>query len=197
MPIRKCFILTGNQYSERAQFSKNILEKIGFIVKFVNFIPYENKVLSNKISMQYIYGLISTGNHEWTYVFEDDINILEDIKLDEIIEYEKISSKFFYLGACMYGNNKNSLNKNKINNHDVITIHGNVRGLHAIAVSKQGAQELLFFSHKLYNHEYMDMILEKFVEINPANIVRYDLESYIKGHKGIFFQDRNKFPSTI
>jgi hypothetical protein len=198
MPIRKCFVLTGNQYSERAQFSKNILEKIGFIVKFVNFIPYENKVLSNKISMQYIYGLIATGNHEWTYVFEDDINILQDITIDEIIEYEKISSKFFYLGACMTdGERKISLNTNKINNYDVTTTYGNVRGLHAIALSKHGAQELLFFSHKLSNYEYMDMILEKFAEINPANIVRYDLESYLEGHKGIFFQDRNKFPSTI
>ena len=197
MNIRKCFILTGNQFSERAQFSKNVLEKVGFIVKFINYIPYENKVLSNKISMQYIYGLIASGNHEWTYVFEDDINILQDIKLNEIVEYEKISSTFFYLGVCICGDNKISLNPNKINNHDVITIHGNVRGLHAIALSKQGAKDLLFFSHNLSSYEYMDMILEKFAEINPANIVRYDLESYIEGHKGIFFQDRNNFPSTI
>lgn len=31
----------------------------------------------------------------------------------------------------------------------------------------------------------------------PANVVRYDLESYISGHRGVFFQDRKRFPSTI
>ena len=40
-------------------------------------------------------------------------------------------------------------------------------------------------------------ILEKFTEIYPANVIRYDLESYIKGHRGLFFQDRNRFPSTM
>ena len=43
----------------------------------------------------------------------------------------------------------------------------------------------------------MDMILEKFIEIFPANVIRYDLESDIKGHRGLFFQDRKQFPSSI
>jgi hypothetical protein len=181
--IRNAYLLTTDKKSERTIFSKNILENIGFNVKLIQYIENENKVLSNKLSMIYIYNKIKEEKEEYAYIFEDDINILQDIKMDEIIEYEKISSKFFYLGACMYGDNKNSLNPNKINNHDVVKIHGNVRGLHAIALSKQGAQELLFFSHKFSDYEYMDMILEKFAEMNPANIVRYDLESYLEGHK--------------
>ena len=44
---------------------------------------------------------------------------------------------------------------------------------------------------------YMDMILEEFTLINPALVCRYDLESKRKGHRGIFFQDRCQFPSTI
>ena len=40
-------------------------------------------------------------------------------------------------------------------------------------------------------------ILEKFTLQYPANCVRYDLESYIKGHKGIIFQDRMRFASEI
>lgn len=43
----------------------------------------------------------------------------------------------------------------------------------------------------------MDVILEAFAAIYPANIVRYDLESYISGHRGVIFQDRNRFPSSI
>ena len=43
----------------------------------------------------------------------------------------------------------------------------------------------------------MDVILEQFSVLYPANVCRYDLESYIHGHKGILFQDRHKFPSSI
>ena len=43
----------------------------------------------------------------------------------------------------------------------------------------------------------MDVILEKFSLIYPTICVRYDLESYIHGHKGIIFQDRKRFPSII
>lgn len=41
------------------------------------------------------------------------------------------------------------------------------------------------------------MILELYSLKNPVNLIRYDLESYIKGHRGIFFQDRKKFQSII
>ncbi len=43
----------------------------------------------------------------------------------------------------------------------------------------------------------MDVILEKYCNKYPANVVRYDLESYINGHKGILFQDRKMFQSLI
>ena len=71
-----------------------------------------------------------------------------------------------------------------------------VRGLHAIGLSKNGAKELLEYSQKS-SKIYMDMILEEFAQLNNPNMVRYDLESYISGHRGIFFQDRNKFPTSI
>jgi hypothetical protein len=98
---RKAFVLTGNIVSERYLFCKNILEKIGFDVEGVIYIPNDDKVLSNKISMQYIYELIANMDdiqNEFVYVFEDDINIIEPITLDEIIQYEKITEMFFYLG---------------------------------------------------------------------------------------------------
>jgi hypothetical protein len=43
----------------------------------------------------------------------------------------------------------------------------------------------------------MDVILEQFSLKYPSICVRYDLESYIYGHKGIIFQDRKKFASQI
>ena len=146
--------------------------------------------------MQYIYTIIKE-KEDYAYVFEDDINIHEiAITIDEIIEYEKYSTMFFYLGMCEI-NSKNSKYTNiDINGHKVFSKSGNVRGLHAIGISKKGAHELLELSHKS-NNKYMDVIFEEFTKKYPANIVRYDLESYIKGHKGLIYQDRKRFPSTL
>jgi hypothetical protein len=215
MQIRKCYLLTCDLQSERALFCKKILETIGFQVILFQSVPnildvnndwYKetplsndvcNKVLSNKLSMLKIYEIISNGEHEYVYVFEDDINVLENITIDEIIEYEKISEHFFYLGLCDNSYNSREIHSTKINNHDVTIVSGGIRGLHAIGLSKTGAKELLQFSEEYQNYIYMDMILEKFSEKYPANVVRFDLESYIHGHRGIIFQDRNKFASTI
>lgn len=189
------YILTLNPESERSKFSKKILENIGFDVIFIKAIPNNDNVLSNKLSMQYIYNLIIDSDNDYSYVFEDDINVIEQISLNEIIEYEKISEMFFYLGLCEYDSNVENTGY-KIKDKDVYKKSGFCRGLHAIGLSKNGAKQLLNFSNNT-TERYMDVILENFSKIYPANVVRYDLESYINGHKGIVFQDRNKFPSEI
>jgi hypothetical protein len=195
MVFRNAYLLTCDINSPRALFSKNVLETIGFNVIVITCIPDNDKVLSNKISMQNIYELIINSGDDYSYVFEDDINVLEPIKLEEIVEYENISEMFFYLGICELVR-ISILTNFKINNHDVYAKSGMVRGLHAIGLSKEGAKKLLEFS-KQSDLLYMDMILEQFSIQYPANCVRYDLESYISGHKGIIFQDRNLFPSEI
>ena len=192
---RNAYLLTCNSKSERTLFSENILKNIGFNVKIITCIPDNDKVISNKISMQHIYKLIKDSDDNYSYVFEDDINILEPIKLDEIIEYENLTDMFFYLGLCEYQNNS-KLTSHKIKENNVYSISGGIRGLHAIGLSKIGAEKLLAFSENT-DERYMDVILEKFSLIYPTNCVRYDLESYIYGHKGIIYQDRRRFPSTV
>ena len=196
--MRKAYVLTPNKLSDRTIFSRNVLEQIGFIVVLIQHIPHENNVLSNKISMQHIYEMIVTGEDDYAYVFEDDINVLEPIDITEIIQYEKISRLFFYLRACTYGNNLNKATKHNttINSHNVFTMSGYVRGLHAVGFSKAGAAIVLEIS-KSIKEPYMDVILEQITYTYPSNIVRYDLESYIRGHRGIIFQDRKRFPTTI
>jgi len=196
--MRTAYLLTTNENSPRAQFSKNVLETIGFSVKVCIAIPNKNKIMSNKISMMNIYYNIFNTNEDWAYVFEDDINVVEPIFLDEIIQYEKISHPFFYLGCCML-NNGDTLKSTglTINNHLIIKICGGVRGLHGIGISKAGAKELFQFAYNV-KERYMDRILENFSIKYPANIVRYDLISpQEKGHRGVLFQDRHQFPSTI
>jgi len=103
---------------------------------------------------------------------------------------------FFYLGVCESDREKGKMSSIKIRNNDVYIKSGCCRGLHAIGLSKKGANELLKFSRDS-EERYMDVILENFAKIYPANVCRYDLESYIPGHRGILFQDRKRFPSTI
>jgi hypothetical protein len=194
---RNAYLLTCDMNSERSQFSKNVLEKIGFNVIFFQAIPHTKSLLSNRQSMIEIYKLISNDeNNNWSYVFEDDINILEDIKINEIIEYEKISNDMFYLGLCKYGNNTIIETEHIINNHKVYSVSGCVRGIHALAFSRQGATNFLKFISN-FTIEYIDMILELYTLNNRANVVRIDLESNIKGHLGIIFQDRERFQSII
>jgi len=181
-------------------FSKKILEKIGFDVKIIQCIPNASNLISNRLSMQYIYGLIKIMDDEtqFYYVFEDDINTLEQINIDEIIQYEAISERFFYLGCCINNFLPYTLSNtnNQINRHDVYSISGRVFGLHAIGMSKKCAAEILEVIQET-DEPYIDVILGLFTQKYPANIVRYDLESYINMHRGIIFQDRLKFPSSI
>ena len=196
--MRTAYLLTTNPQSTRAVFSKKVLENIGFNVIVFNAILHRDKVLSNKISMMHIYSMILNSQEEWAYVFEDDINTVEPIHIDEIIEYEKISQMFFYLGCCVIPYMDTiQYSGYAINSNPVMQISGGVRGLHAIGIHRNGAMKLLEFAT---NHEnrYMDCILEDFSKIYPANIVRYDLCSpQIAGHRGVLFQDRQQFPSTI
>ena len=60
--MRNAYLLTTNTNSVRAQFSKKVLEKIGFRVVFVQAIVNADKVLSNKLSMMNIYSKIEKFN---------------------------------------------------------------------------------------------------------------------------------------
>jgi hypothetical protein len=158
--MRNAYLLTCDINSERAKFSKNILEEIGFNVIFFKAIPHSKPILSHRQSIIQIFEIIANDeNNNWSYIFEDDINKLEDIKLDEIIEYEKISNKFFYLGICKYGKNTIYDTNIVINNHKVYSISGCVRGTHAFAFSREGMKDYLNFIGN-FSLEYMDMILE-------------------------------------
>lgn len=193
--MRTAFVLTTDLTSPRTLSSENVLKRVGFDVQLVQHIPNEDMVLSNKLSMQSIYQKIIDGDLDYGYVFENDINILDEIRLPEIIQYESISPMFFYMGVCCYNPNI-SIQDISVEGHPVTQVSGGIRGLHAIGLSKEGAAELLKFSMES-TESYMDVILEEFSKKYPSNVVRYDLQSYIRGHRGVFFQDRRTFPSEI
>jgi len=149
------------------------------------------------------------SNDSYAYVFEDDINVMEPITLDEIVQYEALDTRWFYLGiceysgsvpekytTCTYGGSSGKYTGHVINNHPVRTVSGWFRGAHAYAVSREGAQEILDFS-KSMDHDYFDVHMEAFSVTHPVPVVRYDLDYNNTGHRGIFFQDRGRFSSTV
>jgi hypothetical protein len=202
MNKRTAYLLTLDFESERAVFSKGVLDKLGFDVILIKAIPNQNKIVSQKHSFQYIYRLIMNSESEYSYVFEDDVNVHEGITLDEIIEYEKISDLFFYVGICEWGCPATNTGI-KIQNHDVYSKSGWVRGTHAMGFSRKGAEAVLNFSREFSDDlepedgGVIDVILEKFTYTHPTNVCRYELE-HTPGHRGMLFQDRNRFPvSTL
>jgi len=140
----------------------------------------------------------SNLGQNWIYIFEDDINLSEDISLDEIVKYEAISDRLFLLGLCELWPNRAGFRRisEPTIRHPVVNCKRGIRGFHAVAFSYSGAAEFVQWS-KRSNEKYLDVILQAFCEKYTANVVRYDLQSRIKGHRGVFFQDRERFPSTI
>jgi len=199
MVTRTAYLLTTNTTSERTLFSQDILQQIGFNVQIIQHTPHADAKVSNKLSMLGIYKTILNSDEEFAYVFEDDINMLEPITLDEIVNYEAISPRIFYLGCCVpYNNDTITATANTINNHTVFQVVGKIQGLHGIGLSKKGAEALLNFVQSNDDpNKCLDEIVGEFTAYNPAPILRYDLVSYIPSHRGIIFQDRNRFPSMI
>ena len=195
---RKAYLLTCDENSERAIFCKNLLTKIGFDVILFKAIPHEDPILSHKLSSLEIYRLISIGEDEWVYVFEDDINVHYEPTLEEIVKYEEISKdkNFFYLGCCIFKELIYPISDLKINNHKVGIANGNQRGSHAMAFSKTGANEIYIVGSSSPLKD-IDAIHDVYTTFYPTYVICCDLESYIKGHIGLFYQDRKRFKPIL
>ena len=122
-----------------------------------------------------------------------------------------------YLGLCRYGNDDFLETTNaSIRGRPVYATRGNTRCLHAIGLSPRGAKQLVDFSKRdpppridagllrdgvarrvVRGWRYMDVVLEEYTRTHPAVVVRYDLQSHVRGHRGVFFQDRGRFASQI
>lgn len=198
--MRKAYILCEHENTPRCIHSRKVLEEIGFQVYCVPYIRHQNKFYSNKISMLMIYEKIIQSGDEWSYVFEDDIDKRTDISLNEIMEYEKISSHVFYLGACFSSESFNkTINDSKscnikISGHNVGILNGTARGLHAVAFSRKGMIEFIQFS-KDSKERCLDVTLSHFTRIHNAYLVRFNPKFGM--HNGIIYQARRKYPTTI
>lgn len=190
---RTAYVVTMDAVSPQASFVTNLLRKTGFKVEHVKPILNTDLAIANKLTIQEIYKrIIKSG--EYGYIFEDDINVHEDVQVDEIMLYEQLSPRFFYLGVCTYGDCEiaKKLRMETVKGKNVWVMTTGVRGLHAVGVSPIGASELLECSEK-DDEKYMDVIMEKYCEQNPTNSLRYEFESSVYGHRGLFYKDYDRF----
>lgn len=195
---RQAFVLTTDKHSDRAISTESILQEIGFNVTLCDIIEAKTVACSNRLSMIEIYKRIQLQSSGWSYVFEDDLGKLAPITIDEIIQYEQISSHMFYLGCCVTPSTTVSLKTNEtINDHYVYSV-SDVRCLHGIGIDSNSVDYILNFINKNVNLDFLDVILgQQFTKLHNTNVVRFDLSSHTcSGHRGVLFQDRRKFPST-
>ena len=97
---RTAYLLSTDFRSPRTRSSTRVLEDVGFEVALARPVPHKNRVLSNKLSMTKIYEKIA-GRQTWSYVFENDIAIVQNITLDEIVEYERVAREVMYGGRVV------------------------------------------------------------------------------------------------
>ena len=195
---RQAFVLTADKHSDRAISTESILQEIGFDVTLCDIIEAKTVACSNRLSMIEIYKRIQSHSPGWSYVFEDDLGMLVPITIDEIIQCEEISSHLFYLGCCTIPNTTVEFKTNKtINNHDVFSV-SDVRCLHGLGIDSNSVDYILSIIDKNVSLDFLDMIIgQQFTKLHHTNVVRFDLTSHIcDGHRGVIFQDRERFPST-
>lgn len=213
--IRESYLITTNENSDRVNAAKTVLSEVGFHINVIKALPrsndeYHSKMASNRNTMLYIVDEIGKkeGN-DFYYIFEDDVNVLKPVKLDEIIEYENISREceLFYLGCCRYNYTFDNTIETEhcIRGNTVYKVTKFIRGTHAFAMTPNTARKMCDFfmtNEKILEESDVipfDIMLEMYVHecTNGVMTMRHELESNVKDHFGLFFQDRNRFPSII
>jgi hypothetical protein len=197
---KNAYLLTANVDSDRRRHSINTLTVAGFnvVLSLCEMLRDVEpvRVWSNKNTfMRVIKDYIESNSTDWLYIFEDDINMQPNTSIEDI-EYNRPASILFtYLGIC---GPQTTPNGGKCG-----------RCAHAMGFSYAGARDVLLFNHESktrlisgnlpMNEPFFDVVVEGWCFLNGGfNVVHFEHTSpQNEGHKGLFFQNRDKFSSTI
>jgi len=193
--LRKAFLITTDKNNRRTVRSKQILEETGFVVVYQLVIPHPNKKVSNRLTHMELFRKISTDKTEpWGYIFENDIQILNaSWKVNpNIISHESRHKEFMFLGLCT---TEDFFPESKPKRYCGFCAH-------AYALTPKGAGNLLAFS--LNENSAWDLLPQDMVTIRYCiqekgfPLIGSKYCSPRTGHHiGLFYQDRESFPSTI
>jgi len=194
--LRKAFLITTDISNERTRRTVQILEKVGFVVVYQPVIPHPNKMVSNRLTHMELLRKISVDRTEpWGYIFENDIQISNaSFRVNpDIIAFESKHPEFMFLGVCM---------KKEFLDFFPNTQHYCGYCAHAYALTPKGARKLHTFTlnqNSSRDLQPQDMItLQWFLQEKGFPVVEMKYRSpQVTGHFGLFYQDRDLFPSKI
>jgi len=193
---RTAYLLTIDDTTFRYHHSHKLLLQQGFRVETFIAPKHLDKWYSNRVGLLAILEKIAAKNEHWSYVFEDDINLVEDVPLlSSAKPIERLSDKFFYLGLCQ---DESWFLRRFTRMHSDVTCG---TCAHAFAITPVGARELVQFADPELPPlaRSFDYTMKEWCEhSNGFRLVRPDLESPLDSNQlGLVYQDRLQFPSTI
>ena len=200
MVSRVAYVITSADCPpDRLNFVKRLLATIGFDdVHVMERNPlYHPGRAGLAVLYEIIQSMIAGAAPNYVYMFDDSINKGVDLSLAELAEYEEMANGFFYLGIDKINQNKGIGYTGKtIYARNVYTVKGNVGSAHAFALSLQGALDILphFATTR---HKTIDLFLCAFCKTNATPVVRYDVQSALKGQRGAIFADLCQFNSEL
>ena len=196
MASRTAYVISSaNCPPGRLEHVKRLLARIGFseIYVMTRSPLYRPDRAGLAVLYEIIESVITRKNADYVYVFDDIINTLVELKLDELTEYERLANGFFYLGIDKINQNKGIGYTGKtIGSRNVYSVKGNVSSAHAFALSLQGAHGLMA---QLSTNRYktVDLCLCAYSKTHAVPVVRYDLQGVFNGQRGAIFADLCQF----
>jgi hypothetical protein len=205
------YVITTSTSQPRAQQTMRLLGGLGFSVTPVLAQPpltssALSKVWSNRNTIITTLQLhLRHSSSDWAYIFEDDIAVAAvDVSAVEVSHFSSSShSQFQYLGVCVPPYH--------IQAGENYGTSACGRCAHAMAISKKGIADLLdfvttsarpdFFGEVPQQQPYFDVIVESWCNersdggfpVLQGHIISPQDES----HRGAFYQDRQRWQTTI
>lgn len=193
-------VLSMDAGAPRARHTANALAAVGFQVVFVapsaGGLTIADKVLSNKRAfLDALERHLQGSPAAWLYLFEDDITAHRGIYLPDVQATESRATHFMYLGIC----------GPRVRAEWPLLKSGGRCGrcAHAMGFSRAGAAAFLAFNRNntdAYTHGmYLDVMVEAWcLSLGGFPVVHFDRAApHEPGHRGVFYQDRRKFPTGI
>jgi len=194
------YVLSMDKDSLRSKHTEKTLNTVGFKVEYITPQTRGNaisdKLWSNKMAfLNLLEKYLESNSTSWLYIFEDDITAHSGTSLQDIRDIEARSTKFVYLGICgtsvqFFLQSWTLQNQGKCGTC-----------AHAMGFSRKGAQEFMAFSQEKtdMNATNFDVVVAAWcLSLGGFPVLRFDLRSpQIEGHRGVFFQDRLKFATSI
>lgn len=222
---RTGYLITVDRNAPRAINAAKVLQRSGFTVVAVTAIPAKSKRRSCRLTMSKALKLLIAADDEWGYIFQEDIARNEwTTTLPDIVNYEKADPDYVYLGVCMdWHGTPPSISSHHHSNEIGKYVVACGKCAHAQGVSKQGAKKILsWFKQQddaytqkansiagwdktpegeaagLDDRSFDAPVMKMCLKHGGYPVVKNsEVSPWDRSHRGLFYQDRKEYPTTI